>query len=326
MRADLLAKNFLFIGYSFRDPNIIKLFEELNAAFRGALPSSYLIAYAYTDELEELNKKYGISIVDPVKELGGRHSIEQSFELFMSALCNKTSLLKSSTEIGEMFRPSIPASRPVVTRYEIEGVEQKIQKSPTVEALLFFRGTFDAVLIPELFQERVCNLFLSLAKECFNRQLSDQLSGAAFNLYLDPKYGIEVLSAVIATAQFRGQEKGAFDLFLPNVKSVPGKLRPFCTARAIELLRNWNIKIDDTFRKHVTDWIKGYHELPGSAVAYIRSQVDYAWPGKTNFEHPFSYWTRLGHKTPFGTRKTFNDIQKELLGLWPKDFFKPYEE
>jgi len=326
MRSDLLAKNFLFVGYSFRDPNIIKVFEEINAAFRGALPSSFLIAYRYSPEMEELNKKYGIIIIDPVKELGGAFSIEQSFEMFMSALCRRTSSLKLSSEINEMFRPSVPPSHPIVTKYEIEGVEDRIRKAPTGEALLFFRGTFDAVSIPEPFQEKVYNLFLTLAQKCINRELSDQLRGAAFNLNLELKYGIEVLAAVTATAQFRGREQGVLDLFLPVVKRVHDKLRPFCTARAIELLRNWSVTIDDTFRRHVTNWLEGYNELPANAITYIKSQVDYAWAGKTPLEHPFSYWTRLGHKTTFGTRKSFHDIQKDLLSLLPKDLCKPYEE
>ena len=168
--------------------------------------------------------------------------------------------------------------------------------------------------------------FIQLAKRCVNRELSDQLSGAAVNLTIDLKYGIEVLAAVTATAQFRGRNEDPLDLFLPRVKTVPEELRPFCTARAIELLREWNVKIDDAFRKHVIHWVKGYNSLPGNAVQYIRNQIDYAWSEHTIFEHPFSYWGRLGHKSPFGAAKSFGDIQRELLEMCPKTFDKPYED
>lgn len=326
MRADLLAKSFLFVGYSFRDPNIIRLFEELSVAFSGQLPTSYLIAYAYTPELEELNRKYGVKIIDPVKEFGGKYSIDKSFELLLSELCKQTYMLKATEEIEEMFKPTIPPARRVVTKFEAEGVKDKIATSPINESLAFFRATFDDALIPELFHEDVSNLFVQLAQQCTSRQLSDQLQGAAFNLFLSPINSVRVLAAVKATAQFRGDSRGAMDLFLPLVKSANDSLRPVSTAYAIELLHGWNVKIDDTFRKHVTHWIEGYNELPAEIVRFIKEQVDFAWSDRTTLEHPFHYWERLGHKTPFGKAKSFGDIYKEILGNWPKKFAKPYEE
>ncbi|MGA7725583.1 MAG: SIR2 family protein [Opitutaceae bacterium] len=54
LRSDLLAKRFLFIGYSFRDPNIQELFKEMAKRFPAALPGSLLLAYQWTPELDDL--------------------------------------------------------------------------------------------------------------------------------------------------------------------------------------------------------------------------------------------------------------------------------
>jgi len=326
MRSDLLAKSFLFVGYSFRDPNIIKLFEELNAAFRGQLPTSYLIAYEYTPELEELNLKYGVEIIDPVKELENKYSIDKSFHLLLSEICKKTYLQKSADDIENLFNPTIPPTSKVVSKFEVLCIKDKVSNSPIDEALPFFRATFDNALIPEILHEEIVDTFVQLAKQCKERHLSDQLSGAAFNLILAPIHEVKILAAVKATAQFRGQGGGTMDLFLPIAKSADDSLRPVSTACAIEMLQEWNVKISDSFRKHVTNWIEGYHELPAEIVGYIRKQVDFAWSERTTLEHPFRYWERLGHKSPFGKAKTFKEIRGELLDRWPKQFTKPYEE
>jgi hypothetical protein len=56
MQSDLLSKGFLFLGYSFRDPNIQLLLREIQAAFGGSLPDSYLIAYEYELSMERFAK------------------------------------------------------------------------------------------------------------------------------------------------------------------------------------------------------------------------------------------------------------------------------
>ena len=324
MRSDLLAKNFLFIGYSFRDPNIIKLFEELNAAFGNKLPSSFLIAYNYSTELEELNKKFGVKIIDPVKEFENKYSSEKAFDLFLSAFCKKTRMFKSAEEIDNLFRPSTPTASVVVTKYEIESVEEKFKDTYGKEFIEFFRATFDATRIPDSYQERVCKLFIEMARKCTNGELSDMLSAAAFNLILKPEYGIQILAAVEATAQFRDKRSG-FDLFRPIVKTVSEELRPGTVALAIAMLREWGMKINDNFRSNVTYWIEGYQKLPDRTIENLRAMVNYAWLEHTTIEHPFKYWER-NHHMPIMEGKGFHAILKDMIDKIPKNFPKPYEE
>lgn len=80
LRADLLAKNLLFIGYSFRDINIRQLFIEVREAFFGDLPTSYMIAYEYTDGLQSLCDEYGILLIDPMKVIPESENHIMAFE------------------------------------------------------------------------------------------------------------------------------------------------------------------------------------------------------------------------------------------------------
>ncbi len=69
LREDLLAKNLLFVGYSFRDMNMQQLFMEVREAFFGELPTSYMIAYEYTKALQSLCDDFGILLIDPMVEM-----------------------------------------------------------------------------------------------------------------------------------------------------------------------------------------------------------------------------------------------------------------
>lgn len=318
MRSDLLAKSFLFVGYSFRDLDIINLFEGLNAAFNKELPSSYLIAYTYTPKLEELQKKYNVKIIDPVQELGRKFDTKKSFELFISGLCKKINILKTLDPIDDIFRPPVPISQRVATKYEVESVEYKVRNLPIAEALPFFRAMFDDALIPKNLQERVCNLFLELARKCSNRKLSDDLSAAAFNLNLDLIHSINILGAVLATAQFCENIKD-LDRFFPQVKGITKALNPFCAARAIEYLRKWEVKINDTFRQYISYWFNGYNNLQQKQIAYIVEQINFAWLNCPASEHPFSC-LKIIDSNPH------EDIREKLYDMCPKGFGKPYEE
>jgi hypothetical protein len=64
LRVDLLGKRLLFLGYSFRDENVAKLLSPVARVFNGMLPPSYLIAFDYVPQMEELATTYSIRITD----------------------------------------------------------------------------------------------------------------------------------------------------------------------------------------------------------------------------------------------------------------------
>ena len=325
MRSDILAKSFLFIGYSFRDPNICLIFEEIYNAFGGKIPPTYLIAFDYTPDLEVLKDKYGVNIIDPFKEIAGCRNNVEAFDKYMIRLCEETCSKKTGREISALFRPEVPNATKVVSKYEIVGAEISARNSTFENVLSLFRATFDTSLIPEKYHERVATILLELSKKCSSRKQSDKLSAAIFNLKIDMKSAIEVLAAVLTTALHRGHT-GGIDIFHPLMPILNEAVYPVATARAIELIKDWGYPMNDAFRCHTTNWIQGYNELPDSIQQYIKANINWAWSERTTYENPISYWKRLGHRTPFGKRETFHSIHKKLTEMWPKGFSKPYEE
>lgn len=326
MKSDLLGKSFLFIGYSFRDPNVSFIFEELHRAFKGKMPSSYLIAFEYTKELKELSERYGITIINPLDEIPDCKEQIEAFEKYMVSLCTQTYSKKIGLQIDSMFRPQVPESTKVVSQYEISGVEQAVKKAPKrTDALDLFRATFDLSLIPECYQNKVVSMFIDMCRSCRSRQESDALKAAIFNLKLSDENLCYVLSGVLTTAIYRDEKEG-FDFFHPINSSLNEAIYPLAAAAAIEMIRKWKIEMKDSFRGHVQSWIRGYKNFPEEHQSYIEGQIAWAWSEHTIYENPISYLKRVGDKSPFGLPKTFQDILRDISERLPKQLIKPYEE
>lgn len=325
MRSDLLTKSFLFIGYSFRDPNINILFEELSTAFGGKLPQSYLIAFNYTVELELLNKKYGMEIIDPYKEIATCTDNSEAFEKYLTIFCEETYSKKAEMELKALFHADIPHAQRVVSKYEISSLKSVLVEKSFEELIKIFRETFDLSLIPDRYFNDVVEIYTYLCKKCSNREQSDALLGAAFNLRIKTLPAIEILSCLLTTSLYRGHYNG-LDIFHPNIPNLNSAAYPIVAARAIELIAKWDLVMNDSFWCHVTNWIKGYNTLPENIQSYIKTQIDFAWKKCTKFENPIKYWERLGHKSLFGISRTFESLSKDLINLFPHKFVKPYEE
>ncbi len=325
MRSDLLTKSFLFVGYSFRDPNIVLIFEELYKVFSEKLPKSYLIAFDYTPELEIINEKYGVKIINPIDEISGAKNNVEAFEKYMTSLCEETYINKTTAEIDSLFKSDVPHATKVVSKYEIQSLRASLECHNFEDNIKFFRATFDACLIPETYHDDVKELYLQLCKGCSSRKQSDSLSAAAFNLHVNMKSSLEILAGVLATSIHRGHD-GGVDIFRPIIKSLNSAIYPVAAARAVELISTWEQTMNDGFRRHATNWIEGYHELPSTVQTYIRLQMNGAWSGRTTYENPISYWERLGHRSLFSNKMSFESIRDNLIDLWPKEFAKPYEE
>jgi len=261
LRSDLLAKRFLFIGYSFRDPDIQLLLKELHGKFPNELPEPYLVAYEYRPELDELASQYGVTVVDPAKEVSAS-TPEEAFEVFFSELTAKILEYKTQAEVNELFRPSTPPAKRIVTHFEIRALKEKCSQLDLPSSISLFRCLLDRAAIPKDFEADVVQIFEALAVRCQSREDSDALNGAAFNLNVtELGLALRVLGAVSATANVRG-EKGLIDLFLTHVRGLPEKFRSLAVARAVELLFLSGKTISDSFRRQVDGWLRAYEDLP----------------------------------------------------------------
>jgi SIR2-like domain len=108
MRSDILSKGFLFIGYSFNDPTVRLLFQELKAAFGGNIPPSFLIAYSYQKTMDELQREFGVNIVDPCSEFPDAKDHSEAFQRYLKSLSERVIQLKSEQELFNILTPAFP--------------------------------------------------------------------------------------------------------------------------------------------------------------------------------------------------------------------------
>lgn len=325
MRSDLLAKGFLFIGYSFSDPNIQLIFKQIQEAFRGKIPPSYLIAFSYDEKLKKLAQEYGITLINPKDEITDAENSETAFEKYISALCEETLNKKMDEEISSFFRSDIPPAIKTISKYDVSSMEKALKESSDLSGLINqFRVTFDVGQIPDVFQQRVSHVFLELCKRCDSREKSDNLKAALFNLHLGFDEAITAVAGVWTTALYR-ETKSGFDPFSVIAPNFPDEVYPYAIGRSIELIREWGLEINDAFRSRIISAVEGYNVLPEDAQDYIKAQINWAWSTKTTYENPIKYWERIGHKTGIDAL-SFNQIRARLEDSFPKKSSKPYEE
>lgn len=324
LRSDLLAKNIIFIGYSLRDKNIRLIFKELQNTFQGELPNAYMIAWEYSEELQEICDEYGVILIDPLNVFPEYDDNSKAFNKFLDELVYKILQNKTQKEIGDIFRPSIPPAQRVASYLEINALERIIDENNFKEGCEKFRAVLDQSLIPKDFEKQVVNMFWKLAQKCSNTNESDLLNGAAFNLKLSElENWFEILVALMATVNVR-KKGGLFNLFLPSVKEIPEEIYIIAVAAAIEQVLNWDRGITDVFQQNISNWVErsiDYEKLDSETKKYVKKWIDKAWEFKTTLEHPISRQQRLKN-TGFINKS----VTPKMMNLIPKKFLKPYEE
>lgn len=325
MRSDLLAKGFLFIGYSFSDPNIQLIFKQLQEAFRGGIPPSYFIAFEYNEKLKKLAEEYGITVINPQDEITDAEDSATAFEKYISALSEETMKKKVDEEISSWCRSDIPPAIKTISKYDVSSMEQALQEKTDLSDLIKqFRITFDRAQIPDVFQQRVSRIFLEICKRCDCREQSDNLKAALFNLHLGRDDALTAIAGVWTTCLYRGNNRG-IDPFAVIAQNFPDEFYPFAIAQSIDLIRGWGLEMNDAFRSRVTMHIKGYNALPEDAQKYIETQINWAWSATTTYENPIQYWERLGHRTGLDS-PSYNKIRSQIENSLPQKSSKPYEE
>jgi hypothetical protein len=328
LRSDLLTKKFLFIGYSFRDPNIKELFKEMKVKFSAALPGSFLLAYNWSADLDGLCRAHGVTCVDPASHIG-TPAIDPSrnLEAFLRELCTETFRLTTAAQLEDFTNPILPPAIRVAIREQVEPMLETALSSNSATGIATFRGVCDGVEIPESLQPLVANAIVEIIRKATPDQLGD-LTGALFNLRLAPASMLEPVSAFLAFVN-RVQSNGALFLHSPPGNSWPRQLLPVAAARAIQLLDEWKEPITDNFYASASHWFDdNWAAIPDEFKATVRQVVASAWARRhTIYEQPIDRaerLARLAHRPNFST-KPFAEIRSDLFAMLPKQFLSPRE-
>ena len=255
LKSDLLAKNLLFVGYSFGDDTIKNIFSELIGAFGEKLPDSYLISYKSSDELKAVCEEFAVRLVDPYQELQRVYDYPEAFERFLTSLVNTTYEKKCADSLREFSTPR-HLTIPIVTKYEIRALENQLQLLTLDKSVQLLKDSLSFVEIPLDFQELVGDFIESLCEQCSTRDESDKLCNLLEGLRLNEVQSLRVTSAVFATANFRGEQIRKFDDFFPRVHD--GKYDRFSmivVAEAIKMIKAWGRQINPSFRHYAENFI-----------------------------------------------------------------------
>ncbi|WP_235820549.1 SIR2 family NAD-dependent protein deacylase [Halalkalibacter krulwichiae] len=319
LRSDLLAKNLLFVGYSFRDINIQQMFAELNEAFFGKLPVSYMIAYKYSEELQILCDEYGIILIDPLKECPAIENHETAFKHFLKRVLEEARIKKLDNEMKEFFTPT--SSRPVkvVNKQKIELLEEIVNRNSFSVGIKAFRQICDASNIPSDFEKRIVNAFIQLAKSVNNDKDTESLNAAIFNLKIsEPLNKLEILSTLMATANVRSPKcKYGSDNFFIRIQVISQGCYIVAAAKAIEKVYSWGWKPTPSLSSNINDWIEygaNFETLPEQLQQYVLPWVNKMRNDcKTVAEHPIKRQQRLLEYSSFVSSKSLNENEVKLL-------------
>lgn len=299
LRADLLAKNLLFIGYSFRDINIQQMFAELQKAFYGELPKSYLIAYKYSNELQLICNQYGIELIDPLNEFPEAKNNVEAFNLFLQHMLEDSRIKKVDEEIKEFFTPVYPRPIKVVSKMELDLLEKVVEDNTFTVGIDLFREICDASNIPLDYEKRIASIFIKLAQKVKTDKQTDALNSAIFNLKItNPLNRLEIVAALMATSNVReSKDKHGTDTFFISSKYSIEKYYIVLAAKAIENVYSWGWEPTPPLVWNVGRWIDRSADiktLPEQAQQYVAYWVDKMRSDcRTVAEHPIKRQQRL---------------------------------
>lgn len=312
LQSDLLGKRLLFLGYSFRDENVAKLLDSVKRVFNGTMPPSYLIAFEYDSQMEELHKAYGIRIIDPQQLYPDAATSAEAFERCLKALCDSTVAIQAERGLQDLFRGQKINPR-VITEYEVEAVARTVEEAPFDAAVNAFRGTFDHALVPESLHGRAVEIFRDLV-ERVDPVSDDQMSAlknALFQFYLPPALAAAAVASVMAACNRRPHS--GFDWVTSLVcPALPDEGTPVAAAMAVAMLRDRGEVITDNFRSRATFWFLGVDKSPSQVRDSVRRMMTEIWPGGQN---PLE-----GLNLPI---KGFHKIVADITAQWPKQFRVP---
>ncbi|RSU51068.1 SIR2 family protein [Sphingomonas sp. S-NIH.Pt15_0812] len=320
LRADLLGKRLLFIGYSLRDENIVKLLNAVRKAFGGELPQSYLLAFDANPELADTANAFGIKLVVPRDLYPDAADSAAAFERCLVAICNATRKLQAEAGLQNLVADA-PINPRMLTDYEFDALEASIASGSFASALNAFRGTLDATVVPEYLHERVARAFGNLVELArpHEEQEMRSLNGALFNLYLPTGHAAQATATLLAHYNQQPPRQG-FDPFAKVIcPAMPDETMPVAAAIAVMILRDRGEAITSSFRDLARFWFRGWEKLPDNLRDTTKQMIEVAWPGSLASESPVN----RPLYTPSGLGGGFHAIRDQLMAQFPKQLLRP---
>ncbi len=319
--SDSISKNLFFIGYSFRDPNTMEMFEHINSVFKGHIPQSYLIEYKHDSDFDKiLRKRFNIECINPIEYFPDQ-SLNNAFNSFLSLLA-KSAVEKSTSNEHEYLLGNgdkygvIPSA----TNFDIEKFNsyQLSTNDSITDQIEKFRQLFDLKNVPIDSQKKYTKIMLRLIEKIENKD--DAINMAGFFPWMSniqPKESLEILTHYFYSLRRIKSSDTLESIALLNVHidGITSSANIYCLARAFELIIQNENKVPDSFLQIVCSSIHSKSEienLPEDVQKYVLNQFYRAFRGNRNYRNPFSVDFE-GFKSV-----SYEEILKNIDSLFPK--------
>lgn len=318
MRADLLAKGFLFIGYSFRDPNVQFLFRELRAAFGAGLPPSHLIAYRYDSSMDELHREFGVNIIDPCSVIPDARDHDEAFVRYLKLLSERVLVLKAEAEVASWIFPAVPPSIRVATEFDVAAVAAAAKTKAFLEGLRTYRALLDETEIPAGLEEQVLKAFRILCDGAQTNADLAALAAAVFNFSLPPVQALNAISGLMVAINRLDIARGYPEFMILSPRHGDQIISMAAALAVAEIKQNGGM-VKEAFRCHaLSGWMVGYDKAPPEIQENVRAMMEVAWRDSGQ-SAPYHLFERNGPFTP----KTFSEIYEELKSRLPQKLARP---
>jgi hypothetical protein len=316
--SDTIINGILFVGYSFRDSNIIELFNHIAKIFNGNPPKSYLIQHYPDNEFEEYLKKYNITCIDCTKYFPDK-SIKDAYSAALSYLSNKAFGKKTAQEIDNLFFTDKFEIIPIKTPYEIDNFLDYVNYTNDDTKIIIekFRSVFDLQNIPKSLSKKIEEIFIKIINRvntcdelfCLHYatgHLNLPDIGCAFNIVIS--YYCKLNDFYVEDAM---QNISMFQTHMPN---IPSNLNNLFVAMALEKLMSLGKNVSNllhciTFSIHSKHDIE---DLPDDEQNYIKHHFSVAFNKEKRYSNPlnsdFSFWSKV----------SFEDIAKRMESSMPR--------
>ncbi len=321
LKSDLLGKRLLFLGYSFRDENVSKLFDQVQRTFGGTLPKSYLLAFDSDPKLVRTAEHFGIEVVMPARVFPDEHDPLVAFERCLKLLCDET--IQAQVGMGTRWLVSdTPINPRLVTEYEINALEPVVRTASFSEAVDAFRSHIDGARIPGFILDRVTEMFVGLINRADPNDIEQlrDLKAALFNFRPPGAFAVQAVAAFMARCNGR-KSVDSFDEFCTlGMPAVPDDGIAAAATMAVAMLGARDEPVTDGFRKPAMWWFQNYEALPDEVRPTAVQMINVAWPGSLAASSPINDPLR-----GFGLRKSFHQIQTSLTELFPQQRDTPVD-
>ncbi|HEY1728277.1 MAG TPA: SIR2 family protein [Candidatus Baltobacteraceae bacterium] len=314
LRADVLAKSLLFIGYSLQDPHILDLLDDMRTRYPDAMKESVIVEFGISPPLREKASELEITVVH-TSELYDVTSPAEAFDLFLADLGIAVKAHDTKLEMETLFSHDGPGL-PVLSDYDLRSLEDALPNIPPNEQIKGFRATCCWKSIPIGFESRILDLYQRLCLEASARDVPD-LTSALF--LMEGRLSTDFLFGMYSAAftLYRHPAPNAFGhhIVLKHLQDLP-MTKVLLISLAAALLKEHNLPRNQSFADSVAmvpgygkETLDEFQEPARSQVAAVYADIFHGSARENPLEQP-------NRPLNFGVN-TFQQLRNDLIRHMP---------